>query len=66
VNIVHPEKTRAADEKDVYDSSGLVCFFCNVKIMSGDEIILRNDKKFYHRKCYEYLFTLKSSSISFQ
>ena len=63
VILMQLEKTRKIEKMEAYDYSKPVCYFCSAQIKSGDEIVLRNDEKLYHRKCYEHLFTLKSSSI---
>lgn len=34
------------------------CFFCNTVIHDGEEIITRKTT-YYHRECFELLFTLK-------
>lgn len=34
------------------------CFFCNAVIHAGEEIITRKTT-YYHRECFEILFTLK-------
>lgn len=43
-----------------------VCFFCDSFIETGEKIVSRKESGFYHRKCYDFLFTLKSSSINFE
>jgi len=39
------------------------CYFCNSIIKEGEEIISRRDRGFYHRKCFNFLFTLKSNQV---
>ena len=40
-----------------------VCFYCNSLIKAGEEVISRRNKGYYHRKCYDLLFTLKSTQV---
>ena len=65
-DILHPDKTRITDAWEAHNRGEPVCFFCGVKISPGDEIVLRKDEKLYHKRCYDYLFTLKTSSINFR
>ena len=43
-----------------------VCFFCDESIESGEEIVLRKKAGFYHRKCYDSLFSLKLNWMKFR
>jgi hypothetical protein len=41
-----------------------VCFFCKEEIKTGQEIVLRRESGFYHKKCFKLLFTLTSNHIN--
>ena len=41
----------------------LVCFFCESSLEAGEEVILSKNSNYYHRRCYDFLFTLKRSQI---
>lgn len=59
------EKRIAEIKQSDHTHNKPVCFFCGSPIKSGEEIISRKETGFYHRKCYEFLFTLKSSSLNY-
>jgi len=66
LKMQHIKKRIAKMKKNGHTHSKPVCFFCDAVIKSGEEIIARKDEGFYHRKCYDFLFTLKASLINFE
>jgi hypothetical protein len=42
----------------------IVCFFCDSSIEAGEEIVLCKNKNYYHRECYDFLFTLKHNHVA--
>ncbi len=57
-------KTKAQERKSEGHDGALVCFFCDSPIEAGEEIISGGrHKNYYHRRCYDFLFTLKRSQI---
>ena len=42
-----------------------VCFFCEEKIKAG-EIVFRKESGYYHRKCFNVLFKLTKSHVSWE
>jgi hypothetical protein len=56
-------KTKAQERKSESYNGALVCFFCDSPIEAGEEIISGKHKGYYHRRCYDFLFTLKRGQI---
>ncbi len=62
----HVNKRIVDTEKGVHTHSKPVCYFCEEIIELGEEIVLRKKEGFYHRKCYDSLFSLKLNWMNFQ
>jgi len=60
---MHREQTIAsAENRKIAANNKLVCFFCNSLIKSREVISIKSEK-FYHRHCFDSLFTLKIDEI---
>jgi hypothetical protein len=56
-------KEKGEKRRSEAGNNALVCFFCDSSIEAGEEIILSRNKDYYHRRCYDFLFTLKRRHV---
>lgn len=47
----------------IKNQDSVVCFYCQSSIGPNEDVVCRGQGKYYHRQCFQTLFTLTSNCV---